>query len=43
MRFSDDTGRDTRIKFMTDGILLAEIQGDPMLREYSMLILDEAN
>jgi ATP-dependent helicase HrpA len=43
MRFNDDTGRDTRIKFMTDGILLAEIQGDPMLRNYSLLILDEAH
>ena len=43
MRFSDDTSRDTRVKFMTDGILLAEIQSDPMLRAYSMLILDEAH
>jgi ATP-dependent helicase HrpA len=43
MRFSDDTSRDTRIKFMTDGILLAEIQSDPMLRAYSALILDEAH
>jgi ATP-dependent helicase HrpA len=43
MRFSDDTGRDTRIKFMTDGILLAEIQSDPLLRAYSALILDEAH
>src|SRR5687768_8064269 len=43
MRFSDDTGRETRIKFMTDGILLAEIQSDPMLRAYSALILDEAH
>ncbi len=43
MRFSDDTNRDTRIKFMTDGILLAEIQSDPMLRSYSLLILDEAH
>jgi ATP-dependent helicase HrpA len=43
MRFADDTGRDTRIKFMTDGILLAEIQSDPMLRAYSTLILDEAH
>ncbi|MDB6137455.1 MAG: hrpB 1, partial [Verrucomicrobiaceae bacterium] len=43
MRFSDDTSRDTRIKFMTDGILLAEIQSDPLLRSYSMLILDEAH
>lgn len=43
MRFNDDTSRETRIKFMTDGILLAEIQGDPWLREYSMLIIDEAH
>ncbi|WP_245846585.1 ATP-dependent RNA helicase HrpA [Prosthecobacter debontii] len=43
MRFSDDTSRDTRVKFMTDGILLAEIQSDPLLRAYSMLILDEAH
>ncbi|MFN7560525.1 MAG: ATP-dependent RNA helicase HrpA, partial [Prosthecobacter sp.] len=40
MRFSDDTSRETRVKFMTDGILLAEIQSDPMLRAYSVLILD---
>ncbi len=43
MRFADDTSRDTRVKFMTDGILLAEIQSDPMLRAYSVLILDEAH
>jgi ATP-dependent helicase HrpA len=43
MRFNDDTRRDTQVKFMTDGILLAEIQSDPMLRSYSCLILDEAH
>ncbi|HEY5751810.1 MAG TPA: ATP-dependent RNA helicase HrpA [Chthoniobacterales bacterium] len=43
MRFKDDTGRETQIKFMTDGILLAEIQSDPMLRAYSTLIIDEAH
>ena len=43
MRFNDDTGRDTRIKFMTDGILLAEIQSDPLLRAYSAIIIDEAH
>lgn len=43
IRFQDQTGPETRIKFMTDGILLAEIQGDPMLRGYSTLILDEAH
>ena len=43
IRFNDDTSRDTRIKFMTDGILLAEIQSDPLLRAYSALIIDEAH
>lgn len=43
MRFNDDTSRDTRVKFMTDGILLAEIQSDPMLRAYAALIIDEAH
>ena len=43
MRFNDDTARDTRVKFMTDGILLAEVQSDPLLRAYSALILDEAH
>ena len=43
MRFNDDTSRETQLKFMTDGILLAEIQSDPMLRGYSTLILDEAH
>ncbi len=43
VRFEDKTTRDTRIKFMTDGILLAETQGDPELRQYQVLILDEAH
>ena len=43
MRFNDDTSRETKVKFMTDGILLAEIQSDPLLRAYSILILDEAH
>lgn len=43
VRFEDKTSRDTRIKFMTDGILLAETQGDPQLRQYQVLILDEAH
>jgi ATP-dependent helicase HrpA len=43
MRFNDDTSRDTRVKFMTDGILLAEIQSDPLLQRYSAIILDEAH
>jgi ATP-dependent helicase HrpA len=43
VRFDDRTGRGTRLKFMTDGILLAETQADRMLRRYSALILDEAH
>jgi ATP-dependent helicase HrpA len=43
IRFDDRTGRDTVIKFMTDGMLLAEVQGDPMLRAYDTVILDEAH
>jgi len=43
VRFDDKTGRDTRVKFMTDGILLAETQGDPELRQYDALIIDEAH
>jgi ATP-dependent helicase HrpA len=43
MRFNDDTSRETQVKFMTDGILLAEIQSDPLLRRYSALIIDEAH
>ncbi len=43
VRFEDRTSRETRIKFMTDGILLAETQGDRDLRQYEALILDEAH
>ncbi len=43
IRFQDQTGRATRIKFVTDGMLLAEIQADRNLREYDTVILDEAH
>jgi ATP-dependent helicase HrpA len=43
VRFEDRTSRATRIKFMTDGILLAETQGDRDLKQYEALILDEAH
>ncbi|MEO7331021.1 MAG: ATP-dependent RNA helicase HrpA [Minicystis sp.] len=43
IRFSDKTSKGTYVKFMTDGILLAELQGDPLLRAYDTLILDEAH
>jgi ATP-dependent helicase HrpA len=43
IRFSNKSGPGTYVKFMTDGILLAELQGDPMLRAYDTLIIDEAH
>ncbi len=43
VRFEDRTSRETRIKFMTDGILLAETQGDRDLLQYEALIIDEAH
>ena len=36
-------GPDTRIKFMTDGILLREVSADLLLRRYSVVVLDEAH
>jgi ATP-dependent helicase HrpA len=43
VRFTDTSGDDTLVKLMTDGILLAEIQNDRMLRRYDTLIIDEAH
>ena len=43
IRFKDETAPETRIKMMTDGMLLAEIQGDPNLYEYDTVIIDEAH
>ena len=43
VRFNDRVGPDTYIKVMTDGILLAEIQRDRLLRAYEVLIIDEAH
>ena len=43
VRFNDKVKRTSYVKFMTDGILLAEIQGDPLLRGYDTLIIDEAH
>ncbi len=43
VRFTDRVGPDTLVKVMTDGILLNEIQRDPMLWAYDTLILDEAH
>jgi len=43
VRFSDFTSPDCYIKLMTDGILLAETQGDPLLYQYDTIIIDEAH
>lgn len=43
MRFEDVTSEDTRIKFLTDGMLLREAISDSLLRKYSCVILDEAH
>ena len=43
IRFTDRAGPRTVVKLMTDGILLAETQGDPDLRAYGTLIIDEAH
>ena len=43
VRFNDNVGERTAVKFMTDGILLAEIQSDRWLSSYDTLIIDEAH
>ncbi|KAJ1401977.1 P-loop containing nucleoside triphosphate hydrolase [Sesbania bispinosa] len=43
IRFEDRTSRNTRIKYLTDGVLLRESLADPELHEYSVIILDEAH
>ncbi|MDR2133625.1 MAG: ATP-dependent RNA helicase, partial [Treponema sp.] len=43
MRFEDMTNQQTRIKIMTDGILLQEMKLDPWLSRYGLLVVDEAH
>jgi ATP-dependent helicase HrpA len=43
VRFTDKTSSHTKIKLMTDGVLLAETQSDPLLKRYDTLIIDEAH
>jgi ATP-dependent helicase HrpA len=43
IRFSDRSSPETYVKLMTDGILLAETQGDPDLNEYDAIVIDEAH
>ncbi|KAM3853093.1 ATP-dependent RNA helicase DHX33 isoform 2-T2 [Vipera latastei] len=43
VRFEDLTSDETKIKFLTDGMLLREAIGDPLMHKYSVVILDEAH
>ncbi|MDR2348990.1 MAG: ATP-dependent RNA helicase HrpA, partial [Bifidobacteriaceae bacterium] len=43
VRFTDHSSAATRLKIMTDGVLLAQIQQDPQLRAYDAIIVDEAH
>ena len=43
VRFTERASEDTLVKLMTDGILLAEIQHDRLLRRYDTIIIDEAH
>lgn len=43
VRFTDRTSKSSRVKLMTDGILLAELQRDRMLKRYDTIIIDEAH
>ncbi len=43
IRFQEKSGKNGYIKIMTDGVLLAEAQGDPWLNRYDVLIVDEAH
>ncbi|HMJ37613.1 MAG TPA: ATP-dependent RNA helicase HrpA [Baekduia sp.] len=43
VRFNDRSGEDTLVRLVTDGLLLAEVQRDPLLRRYDTIIIDEAH
>ena len=43
VRFRDRSSRDTQVRLMTDGLLLAEIRRDKLLKRYDTIIVDEAH
>eukprot|EP00971_Amphidinium_carterae_P114686 2272002-Amphidinium_carterae.1 len=43
IRFEDVTSEATKLKYMTDGMLLRECMSDPLMRNYSLIVLDEAH
>ncbi|KAF9574447.1 DEAH-box ATP-dependent RNA helicase prp22 [Mortierella alpina] len=43
IRFDDNTSSRTRLKYMTDGVLLREATMDPLLKKYDLIIIDEAH
>ena len=43
VRFTDETSPKTRLRVVTDGVLLAQIQRDPQLRQYDTIVIDEAH
>ncbi|KAG0201524.1 ATP-dependent RNA helicase dhx8 [Mortierella sp. GBA30] len=43
IRFDDNTSSRTRLKYMTDGVLLREATMDPMLEKYDLIVIDEAH
>ena len=43
IRFNNKLSKDSRVKIMTDGVLLSEIETDPLLSRYEVIIIDEAH
>ena len=43
VRFDDMTSDETKIKYVTDGMLVREMMGDPLLASYSIIVIDEAH